>query len=79
MDALAAGQFRPGIEACSLHDVAHLKRAFDHPAPFDALAWIEINDDAVGKLDVVDGGVPGVQLDCTDRNQPEEAVEAVDP
>jgi hypothetical protein len=66
VDSLAAGQLGPGIDALLSHEVAHAQRAFDDLIPLDAFTRIEIDHKLIGMLDVLDRGVPGMQLDGAD-------------
>jgi hypothetical protein len=54
---------------CGLHD----------GIPADALAAIEIDHDAVGMLEILNEGIPGMQLDRADLDQSEKTFKAVDP
>ena len=53
-----------------LHEVAGAERRFHYLLPCHALARVYIDHQAVGVLEIRDGGVPGVQFDGANLDQP---------
>src|SRR5436190_19757937 len=79
MQAAAASELRPAIEALNGENVAQLKCCFQDEWPFDAFAGIEIEDHQVGTRDIVDRRGPWVHLDDPDIDKAKQAREVVDP
>lgn len=79
MNSFAAGELGPRFKALALHQRAQIERGLHDRIPADTLAGIEIDYDAVGMFEVLDGRIPRVQLDSADLDEPKEAIQAVDP
>ena len=61
------------------HQLAQAERGIHDGIPVDAFAGIEIDHDAVGMFEVLDGRIPRMHLDRADLDQPEESIQVVDP
>src|SRR3954447_12165786 len=79
MNSFATGELGPGLEALPLHQGPQSERGLHDGIPVDALSGIEIDHDAVGMFDVLDGRIPRVQLDRSDLDKAQKAFQAVDP
>jgi hypothetical protein len=73
VEALAASNLWPGIEAFGTQDFGQPDRRLADKGPFDSLAWIEIEHQRIGPLDVVDCRAPGMELNCADLHEAEQA------
>jgi hypothetical protein len=78
MQALAAGCLHEAGEAGVLEPSADGAGGIEHRVPRHALAGIEVHDDLVGMLQIVEGRLPGVDLECAPLDQADQAGQAVD-
>src|SRR5438874_12999341 len=79
MEPLPARCFRPGIKPFSDEQIAQTKRRLDHKFPFDAFAWVKVEDQSVGMLDIVNLGTPRMDLHHLPLNEPEQPGLIIDP
>ena len=79
MNALAAGQFRPGLEALGVEQVPQPKSSVDDELPLDAFAGIQVEYQRIGVFDIVDGRRPRMQLNDTNFDKAQQAGEIIDP
>ena len=75
---LAAGGLDEGGEARGLEPGAHLAGGGDDLRPGHALARVEVHHDLVGALEVVERGLPGVDLERAALHQADQPGQAVD-
>ena len=75
--ALASCRLHEALEAELVEPIAQGPRAGDHAVPADGGIRIEIEDHAVGPLDGVGQGVPGVDLQDAHLHERDEAGEVV--
>jgi hypothetical protein len=74
VQSLAAGCLGPAIEAIGSKHATHPQRALNDEFPADALAWIEVKHQHVRAFDVIDGGLPRMNLNRPDLDKPEQSV-----
>ena len=63
MEPASARRLRPALQAKRAQRIAHEPPGLDHLLPRHIRSRIEIEDDAVGLLDVLGARIPGVDLD----------------
>src|SRR3954447_8753002 len=59
--------------------MADSKRRLDHRFPRHTFAGVEIDNEPIRSFEVLNGRVPWVQLDCSDRYKAKKAIETIDP
>ena len=73
VEPLAAGGLHEALSPSALEPLAHEPGRLDHARPRDVRGRIEVEHHAVRLLEVVDDGVPGVDLEDADLHEPDEA------
>ena len=73
MQTLAAGGLEEALESEVLEPVAKRPRRRDHLAPRHVVAGIEVEHQAIGLLEPIGDGVPGVDLEDADLHQADRA------
>ena len=63
MQALAAGNLGPGLEALLFEQAAQVESRVDYEWPFDAGTGVEVEHEPIGVLNVVYCGVPRMQFE----------------
>jgi hypothetical protein len=70
---------RPCRQTFVLENIADSKRRLDHCFPRHTFAGIEIDNEPVRSFEILNGRVPWVELDCSDRDKAKKAIKTIDP
>jgi hypothetical protein len=79
VNALAAGELRPAIQSLLAEHIAQLKGGIRDQGPSETVSGIQVDDDPVRMLQTVHRRIPRMQLDGADRDEADQARDAIDP
>src|SRR5260370_16295203 len=79
MQALAAGKLDEALQIDGGEPLAHVARGCNDVGPVDAVARIDIEDDAVANIQMIDGRAAHMQFEHARLHQRKQTIEVLDP
>ena len=79
MHALPAGELQPTLVVLSFEQLAKTHRRLPHKGPRYPFTGIKIENEHIRMLNIVYGGVPGMQLNGPDLDQAKQPFKIIDP